>query len=291
MKLLICPDSKDVREYVERGVDAFLFGMDHFSVNMLSLTLTEIKQFRKNHPDCALFVSFNKNIFPEELEQVEQLLCEFSHLSLAGILFYDLALVRLNEKLQLHLPLVWNQTHMVVNHNACNFYYDHGVSMGVMASEITVPEIVEIASSSSMKFIVPMVGYPIMAHSRRKLLSNYFKFIQEEKKKMRYHLQEKHGKVDLYSEEDATGTTFYFGSVLNGTKAFFELQEVIEYALFYEKGIQHEQFLKMVELYQEMMQRSSFSQEEKEYYIRKATDILGSNYTGFFFQKTIYKVK
>ena len=79
--------------------------------------------------------------------------------------------------------------------------------------------------------------------------------------------------------------------MLNGTKAFFELQEVIEYALFYEKGIQHEQFLKMVELYQEMMQRSSFSQEEKEYYIRKATDILGSNYTGFFFQKTIYKVK
>lgn len=284
MKLAIKNATLPLEKYLKIGADAFIFGLKGFCSNeKYPKSLEEIKEIRNNYPDIEIFLSMNKCIFNEELEELEQVLKEIDTISIKGIFFYDLAILNIHNRCHLKTDLVWNQTHMVTNYNTCNYYYENGVNYGMLSSEITLDEMVEIKEKSSMKFFVNILGYSVMAHSKRKLLSHFFEFNQKKKEKEEYSIEENNKKY--YIREDVTGNTISYGELLNGSTTIPTLRKYdFDYIVADEDRIDSQLFLEVLSLFMKVK-----SEEDLELF-QKIRDKIGS-YTGFFYEKTIYKVK
>lgn len=289
MKYLVIPKEKiDLKAYQKAGADAFIFGLQNYSVNYPEISLEKIIELSKTY---SIFVSLNKNIRNEELEDLENILESLSNTSICGILFYDLSILSITQRKKLHLPLVWHQTHMVTNYQTCNYYSNQGVEYGITSNEITLEEILEMKKNTKMKLIPQILGYPIMSHSRRKLVENYFKDIEEKPEKNVYTLTEKSEESFLIRESHA-GTSILFGKPMNGTKVLYELLDNgFEFAILDMTFLTDSMGLEMLELYQEI--RNTFSKDtslEREKKIDRSISLIG-NFTNFFYKETIYKVK
>ena len=287
MKLLVVPNNLEFDRFRNLGVHSFLVGVRNFSTNFkTSLSVDEIRKLCEKYPEEEIFLSFNKNLFNHELPVVESILRELDALPIAGIFFYDLAILKLVQELHLKIPLVWNQTHLVTNYQTCNYYFQKGVSYALLSSEITLEEMLEIKKNTDMKLMVTIFGYPIIAHSKRKLLSNYFSSIHEEKEERPYEIQESVGHEPYLLREDSTGTTFFYHRFLNGTEPLFSLKDAnFSYGLVYEDG-DEPLMREVIETFQNIIA----GKENKENAVSRMNSFIGS-YTGFFYKKTIYKVK
>ena len=284
MKILVEPNKKDISRYVS-NCDALLLGLKNFSVlNTVSFSLKEIKDIVNKYSNLEIFVKIDKNLFDNDLDLVKDILLQLDKLRIAGVFFYDLAILQFKQELSLKLPLVWSQTHMVTNMKTCDYYYEQGVSFALLSKEITLEEIVDISKKSKIKSIVEVVSLPSVGYSRRKLVHNYYEDLGEEEVSPFLSVLEKiTNKKYLVKEEDC-GTGFYLDEVLNGTGVIKALYEVgVEYILFREEGVSD--FLLLIEDSKKYINGGCLDTSFVEKYKK-----LGDS-TGFFFKKTIYRVK
>ena len=285
MKLLIEPKDTNLDRFISLGYDSFLIGLKDLSNNVdNAISVEEILKLRDKYKDIKLFIIMNKNIFNNELSLVEEVLNKLNN-KIDGLLFYDLSILRLVKKNNLNIPLVWNQTYMVTNYNTCNYYKEMGCEYALLASEITVEEIKEIREKSNIKLMLNIFGYPVMSHSNRKLISNYFDFINKEKEHNKYTITEVNKDTPYIVKEDKTGTSFIYGNLLNGTSALIDLKDLdIDYVIARE-DVDSDLFYKVLDNFNKII-NNNYDDSIKE----EMNKLIGE-YTGFFYKKSIYKVK
>lgn len=288
MKYVVIPNNiKEIEFYNEKGINTFIIGLEDYCINYPSFSLDEIKDLSNKY---QLFIAVNKNIFNSECSDIKEKLLELSRLSLIGVLFYDLGILNIVKENNIEIDLVWHQTHMVTNYNTCNFYYDKGVNYGFLANEITLDEILEIKKKTKMRLMVECFGYPIMSHSRRSLLTNYFKSIDKEKENRVYNLTDRENSYLLKETKD--GASILFGNLINGTKPLFDLIEnEIDYVVLDMQEVSLEIGEKVVDKYLYILNNfSNITEDEKNEIISNMNELIGES-TNFFYKKTIYKVK
>ena len=288
MEYVVIPNKiSDLSIYKEKGINTFILGMEKYSINYPTVSLDKIKELSKEY---NLFIAINKNIFNSELDEVLSILKELEKLNILGVLYYDLGVLNLVIDNKIDLDLVWHQTHMVTNYNTCNFYNGLGVKYGFVANEITLDEIIEINDKTDMKLFVEVFGYPIVSHSRRKLLTNYFTSINKSKENRTYNLVERDAKLRIKESDD--GASILNGYITNGIKPLFSLIEnKIAYGVLDMQEIDMDICLKVLDKYLYVLNNySNISVFEKESIINSVNELIGDN-TNFFFKKTIYKVK
>lgn len=288
MKYVVIPNNiKEIEFYNEKGINAFIIGLEDYCINYPSFSLDEIKDLSNKY---QLFIAVNKNIFNSECSDIKEKLLELSRLSLIGVLFYDLGILNIVKENNIEIDLVWHQTHMVTNYNTCNFYYDKGVNYGFLANEITLDEILEIKKKTKMRLMVECFGYPIMSHSRRSLLTNYFKSIDKEKENRVYNLTDRENSYLLKETKD--GASILFGNLINGTKPLFDLIEnELDYVVLDMQEVSLEIGEKVVDKYLYILNNfSNITEDEKNEIISNMNELIGES-TNFFYKKTIYKVK
>ena len=288
MKYVVIPNSVDeIDLYQEKGINTFIVGLENYSINYPQVSLEKIETLSKK---VNLFVAINKNLFNNELDKIKEILTSLSELSIMGVLYYDLGLLNIVLENKINIDLVWHQTHMVTNYNTCNYYNSKGVKYGFLANEITLDEILEIKNNTDMKLMVEVFGYPIMSHSRRSLLTNYFKSIDKEKENRTYNLTDKENNYLL--KETNNGASILFGKLINGTKPLFDLiNNKIDYCILDMQEVDNNIGLKVIDKYIYINNNiDSISNLEKEEIINSMNEIIGGS-TNFFYKKTIYKVK
>lgn len=282
MKLLIeCSQKQDL--YLNT-IDGIILPLENYSVeSVLYFSLDEIKDIVKSS-NCQVFVKINKNFMNEEIENLEKVLRELSSLPIAGIFFYDLAVLEIVRDLGLSLPLVWNQTHMVNNYKTCNYYYSKGVQYALLGKEITLEEIEEIEKKSSIMTMVEVVSRPSVAFSKRKLVTNYYKDLGK-KGSSEITVKEKVTEDAYHLIENTDGTSFFLDKVTNGTSIIQELYKSgTSYIIMREYGLEN--------IFKELIIDTKKYISEgciDNTYIEKYKKLGDS--TNFFFKKTIYKVK
>lgn len=283
MKVLVEVTSKEISNYID-SCDALLLGLENFSVlNSVTFSLAEIEEIINKYPEIEIFVKMDKNIFNKEIDEIRRVLLELEQMSICGVFFYDLAILELKQELSLSLDLVWSQTHMVTNTRTCDYYFHQGVHYALLSKEITLDEIVSIAKESSISTIVEVVSLPSVGYSRRRLVHNYYEDLGEKGSSTLSVLEKITNKNYLVKEEE-NGTGFLLDEVLNGTSVISSLYQAdVDYVLFREEGIPS--FLELLH-------------DTKKYIVDGCSDAsyvekykkLGDS-TGFFFKKTIYRVK
>ena len=288
MKYVVIPNSiEDIEEYKNNNIDTFIVGLKDYSINYPSVSLDEIKNLSEKY---NLFVAVNKNIFNSELSDLLEKLKELSKLNILGVLYYDLGVLNLVIENNINVDLVWHQTHMVTNYNTCNFYYEKGVKSAFLANEITLEEIIEIKNKTKSKLLVSAFGYPIASHSRRSLLTNYFKSINQERENRTYTLTNQGEELRIKESKD--GTSILNGKITNGTRPLFDLIEnKIDYIVLDMQEIDKDICLKTIEKFNYIKSNfDNIDESEKEEIINYMNELIGDN-TNFFYKKTIYKVK
>ena len=219
----------------------------------------------------------------EDIDSLKEVLLELDRMKVAGIFFYDLAVLELKRELNLRVPLIWNQTHMVNNYRTCDYYYDKGVEYALLGKEITLDEILDIISKSKISCMVEVVSRPSVAFSKRKLVSNYFQDLGEVGSNELLVKEKVTG--DFYHVvEDSYGTCFYLNTITNGTSVIRELNNAGCFAIIMrEYGIDdfNELVFDTMKYIEGDCKNSSYISKYKK---------LGDS-TNFFFKKTIYKVK
>ena len=281
MKLLI---EKNTSNFDNLKTDGIILSLKDFSVqSSIYYELDEIKKIIDNNPTLEVFIKMNKNIFNEEIDKLKEMLTELNKLNIKGIFFYDLAILNIKQELKLDIDLVWDQSHMVNNYRTCDYYYSEGVKYALLGKEITLEEIKEIVEKSKITSMVEVVSTPGIAYSKRKLLTNYFKSINKDKKDT-LEILEKVSNTSYIVKESNNGTSFYTKDIMNGTSIIKDLYLVnTPYIIMREDTIPD--FDELVNDTYTYIENNCTDDKYIEKYKK-----LGDN-TNFFFKETMYKVK
>lgn len=282
MKLLIECSSKE-KLYVDK-TDGIILPLEGFSVeSKCFFSMDEIKDIKENY-SCMVFVKVNKNFMNEEIDDLKNVLQELNDCGIDGVFFYDLAVLELKNELNLQLPLIWNQTHMVNNYKTCDYYYSKGVSHALVGKEITLEEIKEIVQNSKISVMVEVVSKPSVAFSKRKLITHYYQDLGKAKKNdIIIHERGTNQDYELFENKD--GTSFFLDVVTNGTSIIKDLFDIdTPFIIMREYGLENI----FSQLIQDTMNYISTGCKDSSYV--EKYKMIGDS-TNFFFRKTIYKVK
>ena len=283
MKILIEPSAKE--NLYEDLTTGLILSLDKYAVQSnVYFNLDEIRKIRENNPKLEIFININKNLSNDDIDPISAILVELDKLNIQGIFFYDLALPKLKQELNLKTDLVWSQTHMVNNYKTCNYYHSKGVKYALLGKEITLEEILEINKLSTITSMVEVVGLPSVAFSKRKLITNFFKDLNKTSQE-KLTVLEKVSNAEYELQEDMNGTSFFLKELVNGTPIIKELfDNNIEYIVLREYGIENV-FGNLLEDTKNYIEGNCQNTDYVEKY-----KSLGDN-TNFFFKKTIYMVK
>ena len=277
MKLLGIINDNNYKDYIEKGLDGFIFPLKDFSVDYKRYyTLNELKNYFDNN-DKLGYVVINKMIFNQELTNLKEILKELEKIKVSGILFYDLAIYNLIKEMKLKIPLILNTTHMVTSTETINTYYNLGVKKAYLTNEITKEEIIRIRENTKSELFILLLGYPIVAIRKRHLLTNFYKNINQTKKK-EVLIEEPKTKQKFLVRENNFGTSFFYYKILNLSNFYEKLNKYKDICGILDlSSFESNKALKIVLNY------TNFNKEKLDL-------LLGRN-RGFLNRKTIYKVK
>ena len=283
MKILIEPITK---KEVYENTDGLILSLKDFSVQSINYyTLDEIKNIKDNNKNLEIFISMNKNFMNEDIKPLEDILVEIDKLDITGIFFYDLAVLKIHNDLNLKTDLVWASTHMVNNSKTCDYYYSKNVKYALLGKEITLEEMKEIIRDSIITSMVEVIGLPSVAFSKRKLISNFYSDLGKDTKES-ITVKEKVTGDNYILNEDSNGTGFFLDKIVNGTVVIKDLYESnCPYIIIREYGIDKDIFNDLIKDTKDYINNKCVDNN----YIEKYKTL--GDFTSFFYKKTIYKVK
>ena len=277
MKLLGVIRDNNFLEYLDNGLDGMILPLENFSVDYFKYySISDIKEYRKN-TDKLLYVVINKMIFNNELDSLFKVLKELENIKVDGVFFYDLAVLNLVRENNLSINLIYNGTHMVTNSDTINLYYDLGVKGAYLSNEITKNEVLNIRSNTKSDLFILLLGNPVVAMSRRSLLTSYFANKNKSKSDLITIKEPKSGQGFLV-KEDNNGTTFFYNRRLNLSNVYKELKDSgINYGIVEQGDYSSLEYKELINAF------ISFNKQ-------KIDELAGHN-RGFLYRETIYKVK
>ena len=288
MKILVKPNTTVLKNY--KNADAFLFGITDFScLTNKNLNVQEIRQLCEKYKNKEIFISIDKNIFNKDISRLKKTLILLNEISIAGIFFYDLSVLYLAKKFNIKKKLIWNQNFFVTNSETCDFYKGEGVGGAAISSEVTFDEIKKITNNSDLDYFVNVFGYQLMGLSRRDLVSNYFKYIDEKDDSNIHYMINGDFKCSII--ETKFGSKILSSKVLNGLTYLNKLKKLnINYLIFDEIMLTNKKFVKILNIFSDVLkndydEKILVAKNEEIFDIESNTDDL------FLNKETVYKVK
>ena len=270
MDLLVVAKEKDKNFYQDLDVAGFIFPLDGFSVDYkYKFTLDEIEKLHSKDKKC--FVVINRMFFENDLDELAEMLSKIDKMNIDGILYYDDSLLELKIENNYKTNLYLNKNYMVTNSDTLNFYHHKGVMGAILSNEITYDEINNIRNNTTLELMQLLIGYPVVATSRRSLNTNSGNAknleVVEPKSSQHYFLL-----------EDEFGTSFISLKRFNGCKYLNDFQKIgINYGIVYQDDLERKELINLVVLLNQGK-------------TKEIDELLGRN-RGFLNRKTIYQVK
>ena len=259
--------------------DGVILSIDKFSVNSrYTLSINEIKDIIKIIPDKEIFISINKNIENNELDELENILFSLNELNIKGVLYSDVALVTYKDKL--NYDLVWAQEHLVTNYETINYWHDFGVNYAYLSSDLNINEISIITKNTDVKLMTNIFGYSSMFVSKRHIVKNYLNNFNI-KDNSKIHYMKKEGKT--YPIIDSNYTYVFANNIFNGIKEYYNMD--VDYYVVNGFLIDNEDFSTVLSII------GNITKENVEDSSLQVMDIFTNIDTGFLYKDVVSKVK
>ena len=288
------PSKEAIDLYLEQNFDGFIVGIEGFSNNFNNYykleDLDEIidisKEFNKD-----IYVALNRLYYNDEIENLKELVKKLIKYDITGIGYTDNGLLNILNELNYDKDILWLSNHLGTNSKTINFLEKRNVDLALLSTEITIDEIVSIKKNTNIKIGTCLYGFLNMATSSRKLLTNYFEFIDRDKKSKEYVMKDK-AKNKEYRLVEERDTNFFTNSVLNGISFYPTLIEnSIDFIYLDDYMLDESKFYNIIEAFSSL--RNAYDDKE---YVSKLEEVVNSNtdydtFYGFLDKKTVVKVK
>lgn len=201
----------DEREFAY-PVDGYVLGIQNYSYGFEKrYSLNEVKGLRQKYPDKELFVSFNRLIFNEELDDYKKVLVQLDGLGLEGVIVGDVAALTYGLK----TPLIIDQAHLNNSVLTINYYHDNGAFGVVLTNDITLHEINSVRANTKAVLFKQVFGLVHLSSSARKLVSNYLDYFNLSSDSKTFFIAEENSDDYYRVVEDKHGSHIYNSKVLN----------------------------------------------------------------------------
>ncbi len=277
-KFILIPDSIDQIKNFKDKVSGFIIPIKGLSVNYnYEVDINGFKNIYEIIKDKDIFVSLNKNMHNKDIKPLKDTLKELDKYSIKGILYYDVALIKLKKENFFKTDLVWAADHLVTNYATINYWSKEGVSYAYLASEITKREMEEIKRNTNIPLLANVFGYVPIFTSKRNLVSNYLETFDKEKVKEIYYMYKEGVKYPIVEKD---GTVAYSGYILNGIKL---LDLNLDYYVI--NSFLIDDIEKVLNIF------SKIDETNLEKCYQELCKLIPNTSEGFANQETIYKVK
>ena len=280
-KIIVIPNNKECIERIIDSDNYLLLGIEGYSINTFNLEYNEIVKYidRSNN----IFLSLNKNISNDKLNEVEELLINISKLNIKGLFYYDASIVSIVNRLKLNINLVWSSEHYTTNYFTINYWNNYGVSKVFLSNEITVDEVKEIKEDNNVEIIEQLFGYIPMYASKRHAVKNYLNHFNLDLNSNKYYLFKEDKKYSIVDNND--GTVIYTNFILNGLREYLYLTNVLDYVLINGYEIDTDKLFNVIDIFSKVNE-DNINVLEKELLI-----MFDNLEKGFLHEETIYRVK
>ncbi len=277
--ILLMPDNVDQIKDNTKYYDGVILSIDKYSVNArYTLSINEIKDIIKIIPNKEVFISINKNIESNELDELENILLSLNELNIKGVLYSDVALVTYKDKL--NYDLVWAQEHLVTNYETINYWHDFGVNYAYLSSDLNINEINIITKNTDVKLMANIFGYQSMFVSKRHIVKNYLNNFNI-KDNSKIHFMKKEGKT--YPIIDSNYTYVFANNIFNGIKEYYNMD--VDYYVVNGFLIDNKKLTKVLSII------GNITKENVEDSSLQVMDIFTNIDTGFLYKDVVSKVK
>lgn len=262
-KLLIPKEENQIAKFKD-NIDGLIFPLKGYHTNFsFAYSLEEIEKILTSYPEKKKYLWIAKNLTNEEVDFLETQIKKINKQSFDGIFFYDLAIMKLKDRLQ--SPLIWAQEHMTTNYATINYWKKEGVSSVYLSSELKKEEIIEIRQKTKSVLFAQVFGYVPIFTSKRPLIQNYLKTFHLSSDAKEYYLKKEGEYYPIFDQKE--GSFVLSKKVVDLRK---QMKDRIDYGIY------------NAELLTEETLKQALNEEE-------ITEI--ETDTGFFEREMIYKVK
>ena len=280
MNFIIIPNSYGMIDKLVDNSCSLLLGIEGYSVNTFNVDMDYIKEISKR---TSIYVSLNKNIGNDELDNLKELLQELNNINIKGLLYADVAIVNLVQKLKLDINLIWSQEHLTTNFYTVNYWFNHGVKGTFLSNEITKDEMLAISNNTKSELYIQLFGYIPMYVSKRHAVNNYLNFFHKKRKDTDYYLFKEDNKYSIVDNNE--GTVIYSHFILNGLREYLELSKSIHNIILNGYHIDDDKMCEVLEIFNQV---NCSNIEEMNDRLNEMFDNLSN---GFLNEETIYRVK
>ena len=268
MKIVVsCNSIKHLNTLIKKNIDGVILSINKLSVNdsfYIDVDMLDDIDFK----DKEVFLSLNKLMHNNDLDYLRKVMYKLKDKNVR-IMFYDMAVYMIAKEYNMIDKLIIMQDHLNASVFSNKFYLNKGIKASYITSDITKDELLEIKEKSGMDLFFLGYGYAPIFYSRRYLITNYLKYINEEKGN-EYKIISDTGNVYPINEEEY-GTTIYTERPINLLNHIDEIKD-IDYLVLKSNKIDDNEFNEMVDKFINH-------------------DNIDDEYIGFFNTKTIYRVK
>lgn len=267
-KLIVSVNSReDIFKQVKKdiyGVMLYVSGLSCNSSFYIDVDILDDIDFNGK----KVYLVMNKIMHNSDLSIVREVLDKLRDKDVK-IMFYDMAVYNIAKELNILDKLVIFQDHLNASILSNNFYYNMGIHGSYVTNDITIDELLEIKNNTLMDIYFLGYGYSPIFYSRRYLVSNYLKYINNDNR----------GDYKIISDtgisypicEEEYGTTIYSHDVINLINYMDKLKD-IDYIILNSNLVDSLEFDKIV-----------------DNFINKKS--MNDTYLGFLNTKTVFKVK
>lgn len=282
-KLMVIPNCyEDITNIIEH-VDSISIGLRDLSVNFLELDLEQIEHILIDihNQNKKLFVSLNKNMHNNDLENVRKALIKFEELRIDGIFYCDVGVLNIHRELKLQIPLVWSAEHLATNYNTINYWSKFNLSYVFLSNEITKEEVTVIKEHSKIPLIVQAFGYVPMYISKRHAIKNYLEHFKLKTDSKDFYIYKEEKKYPILERKDNTEIYSYF--ILNAIEEYGTMD--VAYILLNGFKINIQLFLQVIDLF------NNVNEKNKDEFKNKIDQLFDNTDLGFIYKEAIYQVK
>jgi putative protease len=295
----------DILPLIEAGADAFVVGEERYGLRLAGeFNREDVKKAIElaHSKGKKVYVAMNAIFHNEKLEELKDYLRFTVEANADAVIFGDPAVLLSAREAAPEMKLHWSTETLGTNWYSVNYWGRKGAKRAVLAREINMDSIVEIAEKSEVEIEVLVHGMTCMFQSKRSLLGNYFEYQGKEmeienrktQKNMFLHDKERGNKYPIFEDENGTHIMSP-----NDVCIIDELQDMLEAGVdsFKIDGILKdiEYLIAVTKIYRKAIdlyfEDPDLYEDEKDDLLTKLEEIQPANRsfdTGFYFKETVY---
>ncbi len=305
-EILVTPyKTEDILPLIDAGADAFVVGEQRYGLRLAGeFNRDEVKKAIElaHSKGKKVYVAMNAIFHNEKIEELKDYLLFANEAGADAVIFGDPSVLMTARETAPELKLHWSTETLATNWYSCNYWGRKGAKRAVLAREINMDAIVEIAEKAEVEIEVLVHGMMCMFQSKRTLLGNYFEFQgkameienRKQQKNMFLHDKERGNKYPVFEDENGTHIMSP-----NDVCIIDELQDMLEAGVdaFKIDGILKniDYLIRVTKAYREAidlyLEDPEFYEDKKEELLTQLEKIQPEGRlldTGFYFKETVY---